>query len=65
MELPFDAKTTFGEARAPVRGRVNEAEFRSTVAVYGGHSYVGFNKELRERRLGRAVEMLRAGTKHP
>ncbi len=49
VELPFDAKATFGKARAPVRGRVDGAEFRSTVAVYGGRSYVGFNRELRER----------------
>jgi bifunctional DNA-binding transcriptional regulator/antitoxin component of YhaV-PrlF toxin-antitoxin module len=49
VELPFDARATFGKARAPVRGRVNGAKFRSTVAVYGGHAYVGFNKELRER----------------
>jgi bifunctional DNA-binding transcriptional regulator/antitoxin component of YhaV-PrlF toxin-antitoxin module len=49
IELPFDAKEEFGKARAPVRGRVNGADFRSTVAVYGGKFYVGFNKELRER----------------
>jgi bifunctional DNA-binding transcriptional regulator/antitoxin component of YhaV-PrlF toxin-antitoxin module len=49
VELPFDARASFGKARAPVRGRVNGVEFRNTVAVYGGRSYVGFNKELRER----------------
>jgi hypothetical protein len=49
VELPFDAKAMFGKARAPVRGRVDGAEFRTTVAVYGGRSYVGFNAELRRR----------------
>jgi hypothetical protein len=48
VELPFDAKATFGKARAPVRGTVNGTEFRSTVAVYGGKSYVGFRRELRD-----------------
>jgi Bacteriocin-protection, YdeI or OmpD-Associated/Domain of unknown function (DUF1905) len=49
VELPFDAKATFGKGRAPVRGRVNGADFRTTVAAYGGRSYVGFNTALRER----------------
>jgi bifunctional DNA-binding transcriptional regulator/antitoxin component of YhaV-PrlF toxin-antitoxin module len=48
VELPFDAKEEFGKARAPVRGRLNGTEFRTTVAVYGGRSYLGFRKELRE-----------------
>jgi hypothetical protein len=67
VELPFDAREAFGKARAPVRGRVNGTEFR-----------VGFMPELRKaagieigdeetrrRRAAKAVEMLRAGTKHP
>ncbi len=49
VELPFDAKERFGKARAPVRGTVNGAEFRTTVAVYGGVHLIGFNKEVRER----------------
>jgi bifunctional DNA-binding transcriptional regulator/antitoxin component of YhaV-PrlF toxin-antitoxin module len=49
VELPFDAKERFGKARAPVRGTVNGAEFRTTVAVYGGVYLIGFNKEVRER----------------
>ena|SRR5436190_20289513 len=107
VELPFDAKEAFGKARAPVRGRVNGTEFRTTVAVYGGRFYVGFKTELRRaagvelppelaeareeferlsythkreyaewitgakredtrrRRAVKAVEMLRAGMKHP
>ena len=49
VDLPFDAKERFGKARAPVRGSVNGAEFRTTVAVYGGVHLIGFNKDVRER----------------
>ena len=49
VELPFDAKERFGKARAPVRGTVAGAPFRTTVAVYGGRYYVGFNKQIRDR----------------
>jgi Bacteriocin-protection, YdeI or OmpD-Associated/Domain of unknown function (DUF1905) len=49
VELPFDVKERFGRARAPVRGTVDGAAFRTTVAVYGGRCYVGFTKELRDR----------------
>ena len=49
VELPFYAKDRYGKARAPVRGRVNGVEFRTTVAVYSGVSLIGFNKGLRDR----------------
>jgi hypothetical protein len=49
VELPFDAKERYGRARAPVRGKVNGVEFRTTVAVYSGVSLIGFNKGLREK----------------
>jgi bifunctional DNA-binding transcriptional regulator/antitoxin component of YhaV-PrlF toxin-antitoxin module len=49
VEVPFDVKERFGKARAPVRLVVNGVELRTTVAVYGGRSYVGFRKEIRER----------------
>jgi bifunctional DNA-binding transcriptional regulator/antitoxin component of YhaV-PrlF toxin-antitoxin module len=48
VEVPFDVKQRFGRARAPVLVRVNGTELRTTVAVYGGRYYVGFNKEVRE-----------------
>jgi hypothetical protein len=47
--LPFDAKQRYGKARAPVRGTVNGAAFRTTVAVYSGVHLIGLNKEVRER----------------
>jgi hypothetical protein len=37
----------FGAKRPPVRGTVNGAPFRSTVAVYGGRFLLGLNRELR------------------
>jgi Bacteriocin-protection, YdeI or OmpD-Associated/Domain of unknown function (DUF1905) len=49
VEVPFDVKERFGRARAPVRGTVDGADFRTTVAVYGGRYYLGFNRELRDR----------------
>jgi Bacteriocin-protection, YdeI or OmpD-Associated/Domain of unknown function (DUF1905) len=48
LEVPLDVRDVFGEARPPVRGTVNGTPFRTTVAVYGGKSYLGFNRELRE-----------------
>jgi hypothetical protein len=48
VPLPFDPKSEFGKARAPIRGTVNGAPFRSTVAIYGGVGYLGVTKALRE-----------------
>jgi hypothetical protein len=49
VEVPFDVRQRFGKARALVRGTVAGTDFRTTVAVYGGRYYVGFNKQLRDR----------------
>lgn len=48
IEIPFDARAAFGEARAPVRGTVNGVAFRSRLAVYGGATYLGLRREIRE-----------------
>ena len=48
VEVPFDVRAAFGNARAPVRGTVNGYPFRTTVAVYGGRPYLGFRREIRE-----------------
>jgi hypothetical protein len=48
VPLPFDPKEVFGKARAKIRGTVNGAPFRSTVAIYGGVGYLGVAKALRE-----------------
>ena len=44
VELPFDAKERFGQARAPVRETVRGANFRTTVAVYAGRYHLGLNE---------------------
>jgi bacteriocin resistance YdeI/OmpD-like protein/uncharacterized protein DUF1905 len=46
VELPFDVKAEYGSARAKVKATVNGVEIRTTVAVYGGRSYVGFRREF-------------------
>jgi hypothetical protein len=47
VELPFDVAATYGSARPKVKVTVNGVELRTTVAVYGGLSYVGFREEIR------------------
>ena len=46
--VPFDSKTEFGEARAPVAGTVNGTAFRGRLMVYGGVTYLGFRREIRD-----------------
>src|SRR4051812_38417300 len=46
VEIPFDVRAAFGSARPKVKATVNGVELRTTVAVYGGRSYVGFRKEI-------------------
>jgi hypothetical protein len=47
VEVPFDVRAAFGAARAKVKVTVNGVVLRTTVAVYGGRSYVGFREEIR------------------
>jgi bifunctional DNA-binding transcriptional regulator/antitoxin component of YhaV-PrlF toxin-antitoxin module len=46
--VPFDPRQEFGEARPPVVGTVNGAPYRSRLAAYGGHTYLGLNREIRD-----------------
>jgi len=48
VEIPFDVRAAYGSARPKVCVTVNGVTLRTTVAVYGGVSYVGFRKEIRE-----------------
>ena len=48
IEIPFDARAEFGEARAPVAGTLNGTPFRGRLSVYGGRTYLGLRKEIRE-----------------
>ena len=49
IEIPFDVKATYGSARPRVTVTVNGVTLRTTVAVYGGVSFVGIRKEIREQ----------------
>ncbi len=46
--VPVDVRAIFGRARPPVRVTVNGYTFRSTLAVYGGVTYVGMRRSHRE-----------------
>src|SRR5215212_9317617 len=48
FEVLLDVPAAFGKARAPVRGTINGHPFRSTVAVYGGRSFLPVKQALRE-----------------
>jgi hypothetical protein len=48
VAVPFDAKQAFGEARPAVRGSVNGTPFRTRLMVYGGVTYLGLTKAVRE-----------------
>ena len=48
VEVPFDAKAVFGEARPPVKGTVNGTPLRSRLSVYGGRTYLGLRAEIRQ-----------------
>jgi hypothetical protein len=59
LEVPFDARAEFGEARPPVTGTLNGTPFRGRLAVYGGKTYLGLRKEIRDAAgisLGDSVE---------
>ena len=48
VAVPFDAKAAFGSARAPVRGTVNGTPLRTRLMVYGGVTYLGLTRAVRE-----------------
>jgi len=49
IEVPDDIVAGLGKGkRPPVRATLNGFSYRTTVAAYGGKSYLGFRKEVRE-----------------
>jgi len=49
IRVPPEVLTTLGHRkRAPVKVTINATSFRTTIAVYGGKSYVGVRREIRE-----------------
>jgi hypothetical protein len=47
IEVPFDPREVFGEARPPVRGTVNGTPIRGRLSVYGGRTHLGLRAEIR------------------
>jgi len=49
IRVPPHTLTALGEGkRAPVRVTLNGYTYRTTIAVYGGKSYIGVRREVRE-----------------
>ncbi len=48
IPVPFDPKTVFGKARAPVVVTINGYSYRSTIAHMGGPCFVPFRESNRE-----------------
>lgn len=48
VEVPLDVPALFGRARPPVRGTVNGAPLRSTIARYGDEYLLVINRQVRE-----------------
>jgi hypothetical protein len=46
--IPFDLKAEWGRARPPVKVTIRGHTWRTTPAVYGGVTYIGLNREVRE-----------------
>ena len=48
IEIPLDPRVAFGSGRARVRGTVNGAPYRTTLAKRGGGWYMVVNRAVRE-----------------
>src|ERR1700724_1432509 len=49
IRVPPEVLTTLGpRKRAPVKVTINAYTYRTTIAVYGGNSYLGVRREVRE-----------------
>lgn len=48
IQVPGDVRAVFGKARPPIVATFEQYAFRTTIAVYGGKSYVGVRRSHRE-----------------
>jgi uncharacterized protein YdeI (YjbR/CyaY-like superfamily) len=49
IRVPSEVLTTLGQRkRAPVKVTIKATTYRTTIAVYGGKSYIGVRREVRE-----------------
>jgi hypothetical protein len=68
LRVPFDANEVFGEARPAVAGTLNGTPFRGRLSVYGGQTYLGLKKEVRDAAgidVGDAVDVALARDEAP
>lgn len=68
IQLPFDVKAAFGKARPPVVVTINGHSWRSTVAVYGGKSYLpvrASNRDAAQVTAGETVHVTVASDEAP
>src|SRR6266851_1748905 len=65
IRVPPEVLTTLGHRkRAPVKVTINATSFRTTIAVYGGKSYVGVRREIREAAGVTAGQQLTVGLEY-
>jgi bifunctional DNA-binding transcriptional regulator/antitoxin component of YhaV-PrlF toxin-antitoxin module len=58
ITIPFDVKEVFGKMRVPVKVKINDAEYRSTVFHMGGKYMMVVPKKFREAAGVKAGEMI-------
>jgi hypothetical protein len=65
IRLPPEVLTMLGQRkRAPVKVTINAYTYRTTIAVYGGRSYIGVRREVREAAGVTAGEQLTVGLEY-
>jgi uncharacterized protein YdeI (YjbR/CyaY-like superfamily) len=65
IRVPSEVLATLGQRRrAPVKVRIKATTYRTTIAVYGGKSYIGVRREVREAAGVAAGEGLTVGLEY-
>lgn len=65
VRVPPEVLATLGQRkRAPVKVTINAYSYRTTIAVYGGKSYIGVRREVREAAGVAAGEALTVGLEY-
>jgi len=65
IRVPPEVLTTLGQRkRAPVKVTINAHTYRTTIAVYGGKSYIGVRRDVREAAGVAAGDQLTVGLEY-
>jgi hypothetical protein len=65
IRVPPEVLTTLGQRkRAPVKVTISDYAYRTTIAVYGGKSYIGVRREVREAAGVTAGQQLTVGLEY-